>query len=50
MEGSLTDAQMKELDELLASDEETLEYYENYIDTHIALDWHFASVGYAFWP
>jgi hypothetical protein len=40
--GSLTPDQQKELDELLQVSEEIRAYYDSYIDTHIALDWHFA--------
>ncbi|MCH2208088.1 MAG: FecR domain-containing protein [Lentisphaerales bacterium] len=42
LEEGLSDAQKSELSDLLASDKAAREYYDNYIDTHIALDWHFA--------
>ena len=41
MESSLNDEEQKQLDTLLQNSEEAREYYNDYIDTHIALDWHF---------
>ena len=41
MESSLSDSGQKELDSILLNSEEAREYYNDYIDTHIALDWHF---------
>ena len=41
MESSLNDEEQKELDSILKESEEAREYYNDYIDTHIALDWHF---------
>ena len=42
MEGNLSSDQKNALDEILQTDQQALKYYENYIDTHIALEWHFA--------
>ncbi|MCM8536976.1 MAG: FecR domain-containing protein [Lentisphaeraceae bacterium] len=42
MEKSLSPEQKTQLDKILASDEEARQYYHDYIDTHISLDWHFA--------
>ena len=41
LESVLNDTEQKELDEILQSIEEARDYYNDYIDTHIALDWHF---------
>ena len=41
MESSLDDQEQKQLDSLLQQSEEAREYYNDYIDTHIALDWHY---------
>ena len=41
IESSLDDNEQKELDSILQSSKEAREYYNDYIDTHIALDWHF---------
>ena len=41
MESALNETEQKELDQLLQKSEEARAYYNDYIDTHIALDWHF---------
>jgi len=41
MESALSDSEQKELDQILQSSDEARDYYNDYIDTHIALDWHF---------
>ena len=41
MESALSDSEQKELDQILQNSDEAREYYNDYIDTHIALDWHF---------
>ena len=41
MESSLSDEEQAQLDSILKENEDAREYYNDYIDTHIALDWHF---------